>query len=161
MWTKTNTEEQLAIGVMKHGPEILEHCLVDAETAKKYFQQVDDERLDYPLPKLSINTNNWFIPKEYQEMDIEAWIWSQTPPWDPEHSRVQQELELFKSNNMMPVLKAIKFIVDTLRANNVVWGVGRGSSVASYVLHLIGIHKINSVKYNLPIDEFFKGEQNG
>ena len=50
------------------------------------------------------------------------------------------------------------YFVDTLRANNVVWGVGRGSSVASYVLFIIGVHKIDSVKYKLPINEFFKGE---
>jgi DNA polymerase III alpha subunit len=55
----------------------------------------------------------------------------------------------------------MKYIVDTLRANNIVWGVGRGSSVASYVLHLIGVHKIDSIKYNIPIEEFFKGETNG
>ena len=68
---------------------------------------------------------------------------------------------LFKQNNMIPVLKTMKYVVDTLRKNNIVWGVGRGSSVSSYVLYLIGIHKIDSVKYALPIDEFFKGEQNG
>jgi DNA polymerase III alpha subunit len=62
---------------------------------------------------------------------------------------------------MVDVLKAMKYLVDTLRANNVVWGVGRGSSVASYALYLIGVHKIDSIKYNLPIEEFFKGEQNG
>ena len=61
-------------------------------------------------------------------------------------------------HDMIPVLKAMKYIVDTLRANNVVWGVGRGSSVASYVLFIIGVHKIDSVKYKLPINEFFKGE---
>ena len=60
---------------------------------------------------------------------------------------------------MIPVLKTMKFIVDTLKKNNIVWGVGRGSSVASYVLHIIGVHKIDSVKYNLPIEEFFKGEK--
>ena len=75
--------------------------------------------------------------------------------------RLNQELDLFKSNNMMPVLKTIKYIVDVLREKNIVWGVGRGSSVASYTLFLLGIHKIDSVKYKLPIEEFFKGEQNG
>jgi DNA polymerase III alpha subunit len=55
----------------------------------------------------------------------------------------------------------MKYIVDTLRANNVVWGVGRGSSVASYVLHIIGVHKIDPIKYNIPIEEFFKEKQNG
>jgi DNA polymerase III alpha subunit len=89
-------------------------------------------------------------------MDIEEWVREQTPPWDPEHGRVEQELRLFNKHNMIPVLNAMKYIVDTLRANNIVWGVGRGSSVASYVLHIIGVHKIDSVKYNIPIEEFFK-----
>jgi DNA polymerase III alpha subunit len=57
---------------------------------------------------------------------------------------------------MIPVLKTMKYIVDTLRKNNVVWGVGRGSSIASYALFLIGIHKIDSIKYDIPITEFFK-----
>jgi DNA polymerase III alpha subunit len=43
-----------------------------------------------------------------------------------------------------------------MRKNKIVWGVGRGSSVASYVLFLIGIHKVNSLKYNLDIKEFLK-----
>ena len=57
---------------------------------------------------------------------------------------------------MLDVLKSMKYIVDTLRENGIIWGVGRGSSVASYVLFLIGVHKIDSVKYNIPIEEFFK-----
>ncbi len=62
---------------------------------------------------------------------------------------------------MLVLLKTMKYIVDTLRENNIVWGVGRGSSVASYVLFLLGVHKIDSVKYDLPIEEFFKGDTNG
>jgi DNA polymerase III alpha subunit len=62
---------------------------------------------------------------------------------------------------MIPVLKTMKYVVDTLRANGVVWGVGRGSSVASYCLFLLGVHKIDSIKYKLSIGEFFKGEENG
>jgi DNA polymerase III alpha subunit len=75
------------------------------------------------------------------------------------HQRIVQEINLFKKHNMISMLKTMKYIVDTLRSNNVIWGVGRGSSVASYVLHIIGVHKIDSVKYNLPIEEFFKGEK--
>jgi len=43
-----------------------------------------------------------------------------------------------------------------LRKNNIVWGVGRGSSVASYVLFLLGVHKIDSMYYELSVDEFLK-----
>jgi DNA polymerase III alpha subunit len=72
------------------------------------------------------------------------------------YNRLVHELDLYHKNNMIPVLKAMKYIVDTLKENNVVWGVGRGSSVASYALYLIGVHRIDSVKYKLPIEEFFK-----
>jgi len=48
------------------------------------------------------------------------------------------------------------YFVDTLRKHNILWGVGRGSSVSSYILYLIGIHRIDSIKYNLNIGEFLK-----
>ena len=57
---------------------------------------------------------------------------------------------------MIELLHFMKYLVDTLRKNNVVWGVGRGSSVASYILYLIGVHKVDSIKYNLDINEFLK-----
>jgi DNA polymerase III alpha subunit len=57
---------------------------------------------------------------------------------------------------MFVLLQYLKYLVDTMRNNSVVWGVGRGSSVASFVLFLIGIHRINSLYYGLSIDEFLK-----
>lgn len=154
-----NTLENLLKGVMRFGPEILENCVTNPNDIIKYLERVDQERLDYPLTKLQIDKNNWFIPKEYKDMDIEGFLIEHCPKEN--YNRLQLELDLYKKHNMIPVLKTMKYIVDTLRSNNIVWGVGRGSSVSSYVLYLIGIHKIDSVKYNLPIDEFFKGEQNG
>jgi DNA polymerase III alpha subunit len=47
-------------------------------------------------------------------------------------------------------------MVDTFREEKIVWGVGRGSSVASYVLYLLGVHKVDSLKYNLNVDEFLR-----
>ena len=100
--------------------------------------------------------SNWNMPDKYKTLDIEAWIWEQTPPWDPQHTRVTEELAAFKERNMMDLLRWLKYFVDTMQANNVVWGVGRGSSVASYVLYLIGVHKIDSIKYNLDWQEFLR-----
>jgi DNA polymerase III alpha subunit len=144
---------------MRFGPDILENCAADIKDVTEYLKRIEIEHLNYPQIKNSVDKDRWFIPSEYQNMDIEEFLVSQCP--EQNYDRLVKELALFRQNNMIPVLKTMKYIVDTLRANNVVWGVGRGSSVASYVLHLIGIHKIDSVKYNLPIDEFFKGEQNG
>jgi len=154
-----NTLENLIKGVMQHGPDILENCVANPNDIVQYLQRVDQERLDYPLTKLQVDKNNWFIPNEYKQLDIEEFLVTQCP--EQNYTRLIEELALFKQNNMISVLKTMKYVVDTLRANNIVWGVGRGSSVSSYVLYLIGIHKIDSVKYALPIDEFFKGEQNG
>jgi len=154
MWT--NTTQQLIQGVMRHGPDILEHCQT-SDDLSQYINRLHAEHLDYPIPTQKIDPTNWFIPYEYKTFDIENWVLEQTSDVIA-YNRVKEELDLFAKHNMIPILKTMKYVVDTLRANNVVWGVGRGSSVASYVLFIIGVHKIDSVKYKLPINEFFKGE---
>ena len=154
MWTETNTQAELIEGILRHGPDILAHCQC-SDDLTDYLKRLNDEHLNYPIPN-QIDTTHWFIPREYQDMDIEAYVIENSPREN--HDRVMQELKLFRQHNMIIVLKTMKYVVDTLRANNVVWGVGRGSSVASYVLHIIGVHKIDSIKYNIPIEEFFKGE---
>lgn len=153
MWTETNTQHQLIEGILKYGPEILDRCLC-ADDISIYLQRLDLEHLDYPKPKPSIDIKNWSIPEEYKNLDIERFLIDKCP--EENIDRLLQELELYRKNEMLPVLQAMKYIVDILRKNNIVWGVGRGSSVASYALYLIGIHKIDSVKYDLPIGEFFK-----
>jgi DNA polymerase III alpha subunit len=57
---------------------------------------------------------------------------------------------------MLDLLRWLKYFVDTAKQRNIIWGVGRGSSVASYVLYLIGVHKIDSIKYKLDWKEFLR-----
>lgn len=148
-----NTAEDLIEGVLKFGPDILEHCLC-SDDLTQYIDQIHAEHLNYPIPPTTICKTNWYIPQEYQNMDIEEYLIRQCP--EENYDRLVQELELYRKNDMIILLKTMKYIVDTLRSNNIVWGVGRGSSVASYTLYLLGVHKVDSVKYNLPIEEFFK-----
>ena len=75
---------------------------------------------------------------------------------DIEMQRVHIEYEMFEERELIPLLQFLTFIVDYMRENEIVWGVGRGSSVASYCLYLLGVHKVNSIKYGLPIEEFLK-----
>jgi DNA polymerase III alpha subunit len=98
---------------------------------------------------------NWRMPKEYKDMDIAEYVLGLCKA-DHELQRVGQELLLYQERDLFDLLRYLKYLVDTLRKNNVVWGVGRGSSVASYVLFLIGVHKIDSLYYNLDIEEFLK-----
>jgi DNA polymerase III alpha subunit len=155
MWTRENTSEQLIKGIMKHGPDILEHC-VTQDDISKYTNYIQQEFLNYPIPKKDTNKDHWFMPDEYRNMDIEAFLIQQCPIQN--QPRLTLELEEYRKRNLLPLLKQMKYIVDTLRANNIVWGVGRGSSVASYALHILGVHRIDSIKYDIPLNEFFKGE---
>ena len=97
------------------------------------------------------------IPQRYRELDVEGFLTSIVEDADSSRrARVSEELEMFRARNLFPVLQLLIYIVDTMRKYNLVWGVGRGSSVASYCLYLIGVHKIDSVKSNLDIREFLK-----
>lgn len=151
--------ENLIEGVMRHGPEILAKCVSHAEELCQYKSQIKKEFLNYEIPKDCIDSANWTIPIEYKKLDVEQYLIDQCP--DENRDRLITELALFKEHDMIDLLKTMKYIVDTLRTNQVLWGVGRGSSVASYVLFLLGVHKIDPIKYDLSINEFFKGEDNG
>lgn len=150
----------------------LQHCQVSLsdEDYIKYVQFVQDQDMhDWPLPEPYVdsdldqptfdhhNQSNWFMPDSYQKMDIEQYLIGLCSR-EEEVERVCQELMLYKKHNMMNVLRFLKYLVDIMRANNILWGVGRGSSVASFCLYLMGVHKIDSLRYCLDINEFLKGD---
>ena len=97
----------------------------------------------------------WFMPDEYKSMDVGAYIRSLCNT-DGENKRVDRELFLYDKHGMMNVLRFLKYLMDVIRDKHVVLGVGRGSSVASYCLYLLGVHKIDSLKYELDLEDFFK-----
>jgi len=101
------------------------------------------------------NQNTWFMPADAVQENLVEMLYSMCTTAQ-QTERVSTELELFIQHNMMDVLFYCKYLVDTMKENNIVWGVGRGSSVASYVLYLIGVHRVDSIKYNLDIKEFLK-----
>jgi DNA polymerase III alpha subunit len=114
------------------------------------------KNLDISLEEFDrINQSNWNMPKEYYDFDIAKWVLDQCKN-EAELQRAGDELIKFQERKMFVLLQYLKYLVDTMRKNNVVWGVGRGSSVASFVLFLIGIHRINSLYYQLDIGEFLK-----
>jgi DNA polymerase III alpha subunit len=110
--------------------------------------------------------SEWFMPEEYKTLAIEEWVQAKlmeelqcecfhvvtTPEWD----RAYEELQEFKKRGMNDLLRYMVYLVDFMRENDIVWGVGRGSSVASYVLYLIGVHRIDSIQYDLDWREFLR-----
>lgn len=150
----------------------LEECLFDNLVDIEQFNNAVALNADH-IPTLKLfqpnsidqntfdqtNQDSWFMPDQYKHYDIIDWLYCKCSTTE-QKNRVTQELELFVQHNMFDLLKYVKYLVDTMREHKIVWGVGRGSSVASYVLYLIGIHKVDSIKYELDIHEFLKEKEN-
>ena len=98
----------------------------------------------------------WFMPQEYKELDVYTFVMNNAGDDLAELERVEEELAQFKVRGMNNLLRYMIYLVDFMRENEIVWGVGRGSSVASYVLYLIGVHRINSIQYCLDWREFLR-----
>jgi len=97
----------------------------------------------------------WFMPEEYKTLNVHNYILTKCATQE-ETARCAEELAEFEGRDMMNLLRYMIYLVDFMRENNIVWGVGRGSSVASYVLYLIGVHRINSIQYDLDWREFLR-----
>jgi hypothetical protein len=97
----------------------------------------------------------WHMPDEYQVMDIAEHVLGLCHT-QQELQRVAQELLLFQERDLFDLLRYLKYLVDVMNHNQVIWGVGRGSSVSSYVLYLLGVHRINSMYYDLDVGEFLR-----
>jgi len=128
--------------VLENIPEFVEYSKVSQEDLD---QQDYDRRCQ----------NTWHMPAEYQQLDIAAHVLALCNT-DAELQRVGQELLLFQERDLFDLLRYLKYLVDVMTQNHVIWGVGRGSSVASYVLYLLGVHRINSMYYDLDPHEFLR-----
>jgi hypothetical protein len=103
----------------------------------------------------NIQQRNWHMPEEYQQLDVAEHVVAlcDTPE---KLQRVGHELLLYQERGLFDLLRYLKYLVDVMRENHVIWGVGRGSSVASYVLYLLGVHRIDSMYYDLDAEEFLR-----
>jgi len=152
------------IELMYQGIE-LDSINLEKEIVQKYNQTLDELKISKKLSFINdynsieefdqSNQQNWYIPAQYKNIDIDKHVNSLVVD-NKEKDRVKLELELYKKFNLYPVLRYLIYLVDLMRENNIVWGVGRGSSVSSYVLFLIGVHKVNSIEFDLDINEFLR-----
>ena len=113
--------------------------------------------------------SEWFMPDKFKEFDLIGFIHvavsqeTGIPISDiknlcasAEYLRAQEELKAFQDRDLIQLLRYMVYLVHFMRENKIVWGVGRGSSVSSYLLYLIGVHRINPIRYNLDWREFLR-----
>lgn len=144
------------------GQKLSPDMFVDPSNDVKHLETLQEKDFWIPLDNYDIPIeeydtamqSDWNMPDEYKLMDIEGYLVQNS---SKEHyQRLNEELTAFKERNMLDLLRWLKYFVDTCNKENVVWGVGRGSSVASYVLYIIGVHNIDPIKYNLDWREFLR-----
>ena len=102
-----------------------------------------------------VQQSTWHMPEEYRTLDIAEHILTMCDS-EAKLQRAGQELLLYQERGLFDLLRYLKYLVDVMRDNHVIWGVGRGSSVASYVLYLLGVHRIDSMYYELDPAEFLR-----
>ena len=131
------------------------------DTVKEFNKQVS--RADAIEVKQECNPifQDWVLPFEYRRLDVVGYVFDKhyemyknSPNLDARERRLSEELLKYERFGFIDVLRAIIFIINKLTDHNVVWGVGRGSSVSSYVLYTIGVHDVDSFAYDLNIDDF-------
>jgi DNA polymerase III alpha subunit len=97
----------------------------------------------------------WHMPDKYKQLDIAEYVLSLCSS-EAALQRTGEELILYQERGLFDLLRFLTYLVDVMRENHVIWGVGRGSSVSSYVLYKLGIHRIDSMFYDLDVEEFLR-----
>jgi DNA polymerase III alpha subunit len=131
------------------------------DDVEKFNSISSDEKINVYSDNEDIDLSyKWLIPEEYMKIDLDKYVQNLINSLPTEISeigeiRLKNELQEFKRRNMLDFLRTIIFIVSVLKSKNIICGVGRGSSCASYLLFKIGLHSVDSLKYNISLTEFF------
>ena len=138
------TEENLFDLYMRMPDLVLKNTLTNAKITIDDSLELNNipQLIEETVNSLSVeefdenNRLNWLMPEEYQTFDIAKWVLDQCTH-EEEIQRVGKELLMYQKRDLFMLLQYMKYLVDLMRENNIVWGVGRGSSVSSFVLFLI------------------------
>lgn len=154
---------------------------VPAESVANYLSRVSPDRLfvseisaeiaeynkltDHPITVKNFSGDvdlEWNLPSEYKYIDLDEYLVGLSDRIEKDElytarvERLATEIWLFKRLNLDDVLQVLIYVIDTMKAQNVVWGVGRGSSCSSYLLFLLGLHEVDVVRYQIDISDFIR-----
>ena len=158
------TEEDVCDLVMKgHTPAELSGMIVDSTVELTYLTELLDPVPQWTHEQEHINPAEfhaqqqavWHMPEQYRSMDIAAHV-LELCSTEAELQRCGKELLLYQERGLFDLLRFMVYMVDTMTEHRIIWGVGRGSSVASYVLYKLQVHRIDSMYYNLDVEEFLR-----
>ena len=127
--------EQEAIDLLYINPEFDVSKLYFNDT-EQYQSALKELGIDLPTIKTAPqreslskfdkkNIDNWHMPDKYYQINVLEWLLDKCQT-DEEKMRVQLEYDMFEKREFIRVLQFLIYFIDTLRANNIVWGeIGR------------------------------------
>lgn len=136
-----------------------------SEEVKNYNKKYNNH-LTYKTDCRELDTS-WNLPEQYKDIDLRSHVakhlkneFKHNDFSDEEKEkriyRVKMEFRIIEERQLEDLIRCMIYIVDTFKENNIVWGTGRGSSCACYILYLLGVHQVDSVYYDLDVSEFFR-----
>jgi len=152
--------EHLLSLIQKYKVKYVDEINSDVEQCNKQLSKAQEFKVKDSIKPFDFE---WTLPEKYKTLDVREYLFDQLAESaknvdEEEFSgraiRVIDELSLYEKYGFFDVLRAIIYVINTLTESNSVWGVGRGSSVSSYVLYLIGVHDVDSYAYDLDIEDF-------
>lgn len=157
-------EDDLIDVIMTDPTKEIKQCLVKNVDLKPVEELIDNVHKYVKYQEIDVTVeefddtlqSEWHMPAGYKKLDIAQHILDCCDGKEPALQRVGKELLMFQERGLFDLLRYLKYLVDTMKDHNVIWGVGRGSSVASYVLYLLGIHRVDSMYYNLDVEDFLR-----
>jgi len=136
------------------------------EDIKRYNIKAPDSRItvwedDGKFCGPEESTYEWSIPKKYLNLDIEKFTTEKFVGLGfagntTYEERLIWELEQMREQEMYPFVRCLIYVIDEFRKHEILWGVGRGSSCSSLVMFVLGINRVDPIKYNIDPKEFFK-----
>ena len=149
-------------GTIPEGALFPEHDC-DVEAFNKFsYKNFDDVYYKLPekLKTVEERKNTWFYPEQYDAINLEEYFINilneEKDNTETTRNRVLEELQLYKEKDFEKFLRFCIYFSDVMKEKDFVVGVGRGSSVSSYLLYLLKIHLINPLEYGLNIRDFLK-----
>lgn len=155
-------------GIIEVEPNMVPEMLIRGLNPKQInVTNINDDiekfnlRSDVKIEKVSDDIKeidfDWKLPEKYLKLDIDEYILSLIKDIDNDRilARVENELSEIRKRKLENLFRCIIYIIDTFKQKEIIWGVGRGSSCASYILYLLGLHCVDPIKYNISMSEFF------
>lgn len=128
------------------------------EQYNQYAEENDQIRIKNNIVQYC---RDWTIPDQYINLDIieyvqhkaDHYIITNNVEQNNVYDRISLEFKLYEKYKLFDLLKTLIYIINTFEENSCVYA-GRGSSVSSFILYLIGVHDVDSLEYELEIHDF-------